>query len=88
MVKCFSEDIRIKLTCGSPFSSWQLDWNEGVQMLFEIPHLEGIMAMMNSVYIQCSEYHNFARALCSMLGLDKGAGPNTIISAVNSLLVT
>lgn len=55
-------------------------------MLFEVPQLEGVMAVMNSVYIQCSEYHNFARALCSMLGLEKEAGPNTIISAVNSIL--
>uniref|UniRef100_A0A7I4CIW0 Centrosomal protein of 70 kDa n=1 Tax=Physcomitrium patens TaxID=3218 RepID=A0A7I4CIW0_PHYPA len=56
------------------------------QMLFEVPKLEGVMAVMNTVYIKCTEYHNFAIALSSMLGLDKEEGPNTIISAVNSIL--
>ncbi|KAG6553209.1 hypothetical protein Mapa_005269 [Marchantia paleacea] len=56
------------------------------QMLFEIPQLEGVMAVMNSVYIQISEYHNFARALCSMLGLPKDSGANSIISTVTGIL--
>lgn len=55
-------------------------------MLFEVPKLEGVMAVMNTVYIKCTEYHNFARALSSMLGLNKEEGPNTIISAVNSIM--
>lgn len=57
-----------------------------IQMLFEIPQLEGVMAVMNSVYIQISEYHNFTRALCSMLGLPKDARPNSIISTITSIL--
>ncbi|CAM6099434.1 unnamed protein product [Calypogeia fissa] len=56
------------------------------QMLFEIQSLEGVMAVMNSVYIQISEYHNFARALCSMLGLPKDARPNSIISTITSIV--
>lgn len=57
-----------------------------LQMLFEIPQLEGVMAVMNSVYIQISEYHNFARALCSMLGLPQDSGANSIISTVTGIL--
>ncbi|KAG0621672.1 hypothetical protein M758_3G039400 [Ceratodon purpureus] len=56
------------------------------QMLFEVPKLEGVMTVMNSVYIKCTEYHNFARALSSMLGLEKEEGPNTIISTLNSMM--
>lgn len=56
-------------------------------MLFEVLKLEGVMVVMNIVYIKCIEYYNFVIVLSLMFGFDKEEGFNMIIFVVNFILL-
>lgn len=57
-----------------------------LQRLFEVPRLDGVFARINSVYTQYSEYHNFLRALRSLLGLPDNAGTGACVARIRALL--
>jgi hypothetical protein len=56
------------------------------QSLFAAPHIDGVLARMNHVYLQTTEQQNFMRVLRQLLGLDTTAGVNSCLKRLTHLL--